>query len=170
MDMFNLNDKLFKVFELIKAYGKNQGVDFDKVELIVTDHEQDCTRYHSVPDEETLDLIKAEIFVNANDFDLYNTFITDYYNERFNLELKHELNQCLVRMLCHECGHHANYDKYKYSEEEYYEQVDYIFSIYEEKDERQYAYRQIDEEYDADTFAGLFLKEHLGDCLQIMAQ
>lgn len=166
MDYFKLCEKLENVFDYIKSIYKNE---FDNVDLIVSPFEDEQSRYSYVYDEITGNLKNQRITICLEEYDKHHDFQTRYYNKTFNMDLEHDYYTVLIRMLLHECGHHFNIDYYKDRDEEYICQLDNIDKYYEYgTEDYEQAYREIDEEHDADSFAAEFMKKHYTECINIM--
>lgn len=166
MDYFKLSEKLENVFEYVKSIYKDR---FNEVDFIVSPFENDKTRYSYDYDDITGKLKNQRITICLEEYDKHQDFQTRYYNKTFNMTLEHDYYTVLIRMLLHECGHHFNVDYYKDRDEEYMEALMFIDRYYEYgTEEYQQAYREIDEEHDADSFAAEFMKKHYNECISIM--
>ncbi len=168
MDYFELCEKLENVFDYVKSIYKDK---FDNVDFIVSPQEHDQSRYSYDYDDETGDIKNQSITICLEEYDAKHDFQTRYYNKVFDMELEHNYYTVLVRMLLHECGHHFNIDYYKDRDEEYMYQLMNLERYYEwNTEEYEQAYREIDEEHDADKFAADFMKVHIEQCMSIMNQ
>ena len=166
MDYFKLCEKLKNVFEYVKSIYKDR---FNEVDFIVSLKENDKSRYSYDYDDITGHLKNQCITICLEEYDKYHDFQTRYYNKTFNMDLKHDYYTVLIRMLLHECGHHFNIDYYKDRDEEYMYQLMNLDKYYEYgTEEYSQAYREIDEEHDADIFAAEFMKKHYTECINIM--
>ncbi len=168
MDYFVLCEKLENVFNYIKTVYENT---FDNVDFIVSAEERDQSKYSYDYDDVTGHVKNQRITICLEEFSEQNDFQTRYYNKVFGLKLEHNYFNVLLRMLFHECGHHYNIDYYKDRDEEYFKQLYHVDMCYEYgTEEHQQAYREIDEEYAADSFAADFMKNHMEYCINIMNQ
>lgn len=166
MDYFKLCEKLENVFEYVKSVYKNR---FDDVDFIVSPDENDKSKYSYDYDDITGHVKNQRITICLEEYDKYHDFQTRYYNKTFNMTLEHDYFTVLIRMLLHECGHHFNMDYYKDRDEEYMYQLMDLDRYYEYgTEEYEQAYREIDEEHDADMFAAEFMKKHYDECISIM--
>lgn len=166
MDYFKLCEKLENVFEYVKSVYKNR---FDDVDFIVSPDENDKSKYSYDYDNITGHIKNQRITICLEEYDKYHDFQTRYYNKTFNMTLEHDYFTVLIRMLLHECGHHFNMDYYKDRDEEYMYQLMDLDRYYEYgTEEYEQAYREIDEEHDADMFAAEFMKKHYDECISIM--
>ena len=166
MDYFKLCEKLENVFEYVKSVYKNR---FDDVDFIVSPDENDKSKYSYDYDNITGHIKNQRITICLEEYDKYHDFQTRYYNKTFNMTLEHDYFTVLIRMLLHECGHHFNMDYYKDRDEEYMFQLMDLDRYYEYgTEEYEQAYREIDEEHDADMFAAEFMKKHYDECISIM--
>ena len=166
MDYFKLCEKLENVFEYVKSVYKNR---FDDVDFIVSPDEKDQSKYSYDYDDTTGIIKNQRITICLEEYDKYHDFQTRYYNKTFNMTLEHNYFTVLIRMLLHECGHHFNMDYYKDRDEEYMYQLMDLDRYYEYgTEEYEQAYREIDEEHDADIFAAEFMKKHYDECISIM--
>ena len=168
MDYFTLCEKLENVFNYIKSIYKDT---FDNVDFVVSPEEREQSRYSYDYDDITGDIKNQMITICLEEYDKYDDFQTRYYNKKFDLTLEHNYYNVLLRMLFHECGHHFNIDYYKDKYDEYMESLMWIDKYYEYgTEEYKQAYREIDEEYAADSFAADFIKNHMNECINIMNQ
>jgi hypothetical protein len=166
MDYFKLSEKLENVFDYVKSVYKNK---FDDVDFIVSPFENEQSKYSYDYDHITGQMRNQCITICLEEYDKYDDFQTRYYNKKFDLTLEHNFYTVLLRMLLHECGHHFNIDHYKDRDNEYIEALMWIERYYEcGTEEYKQAYREIDEEYDADSFAAEFIKNHYNKCINIM--
>ena len=166
MDYFKLCEKLENVFEYVKSVYKDR---FNEVDFVVSPKENDKSRYSYDYDDITGNVTNQRITICLEEYDKHHDFQTRYYNKTFNMTLEHDYYTVLIRMLLHECGHHFNMDYYKDRYEEYMEALMWIDRYYEYgTEEYQQAYREIDEEHDADSFAAEFMKKHYNECINIM--
>ena len=166
MDYFKLCEKLENVFDYIKSVYKNK---FNDVDFVVSPSENEQSRYSYDYDDITGKLKNQRITICLEEYDKHKDFQTRYYNKTFNMTLEHDYYTVLIRMLLHECGHHFNIDYYKDRDEEYMDQLMYLDEYYEYgTEEYKQAYREIDEEHDADMFAAEFMKKHYAECINIM--
>lgn len=159
----NLN--LMKLKALLDYINNIYSGKFDNVELCI---EHGRTRYRYVHDDVLDEILAPEIVIGAAASTEFDDFIIKYYNEEFDLNLENTPEIRLIQELCHECGHHYNMDYYKNREEEYFKQLQFIYEQNLEDDEHRKAYRKIDEEYDADTFAANIIKEHLPAMIELL--
>lgn len=166
MDYFKLCEKLENVFDYIKSVYENK---FDEVDFVVSPFENEQSRYSYDYDDITGKLKNQRITICLEEYDEHKDFQTRYYNKTFNMTLEHDYYTVLIRMLLHECGHHFNIDYYKDRDEEYMYQLMNLDRYYEYgTEEYSQAYREIDEEHDADMFAAEFMKKHYAECINIM--
>lgn len=166
MDYFKLCEKLENVFDYVKSVYENK---FDEVDFVVSPFENEQSRYSYDYDDITGKLKNQRITICLEEYDEHKDFQTRYYNKTFNMALKHDYYTVLIRMLLHECGHHFNIDYYKDRDEEYMYQLMNLDRYYEYgTEEYSQAYREIDEEHDADMFAAEFMKKHYAECINIM--
>jgi hypothetical protein len=166
MDYFKLCEKLENVFDYVKSIYEDK---FDDVDFVVSPLENEQSRYSYDYDDITGKLKNQRITICLEEYDEHQDFQTRYYNKKFNMTLEHDYYTVLIRMLLHECGHHFNIDYYKDRDEEYMEALMWIDRYYEYgTEEYSQAYREIDEEHDADMFAAEFMKEHYTECINIM--
>jgi hypothetical protein len=166
--MYNFNDIsefLIKAYKYIAGlYGKT----FNGVQLIITENEFEPSCYLYKVNKETGEIKDSRIRVCIEEYDAYDDFQTRYYNKEFGTELTHEYKTVLIRMLCHEMGHHLNIEKFKYMDEEYECALYDLERYYDEGSEkRRIAYRMIPEEYEADKKASEILKAHLDKLLKL---
>lgn len=166
MDYFKLCEKLENVFDYVKSVYENK---FDEVDFVVSPFENEQSRYSYDYDDITGKLKNQRITICLEEYDEHKDFQTRYYNKTFNMTLEHDYYTVLIRMLLHECGHHFNIDYYKDRDEEYMYQLMNLDRYYEYgTEEYSQAYREIDEEHDADMFAAEFMKKHYAECINIM--
>ena len=166
MDYFKLCEKLENVFDYVKSVYENK---FDEVDFVVSPFENEQSRYSYDYDDITGKLKNQRITICLEEYDEHKDFQTRYYNKTFNMTLEHDYYTVLIRMLLHECGHHFNIDYYKDRDEEYMYQLMNLDRYYEYgTEEYSQAYREIDEEHDADMFAAEFMKKHYAKCINIM--
>ena len=166
MDYFKLCEKLENVFDYIKSVYENK---FDEVDFVVSPFENEQSRYSYDYDDITGKLKNQRITICLEEYDKHKDFQTRYYNKTYNMTLEHDYYTVLIRMLLHECGHHFNIDYYKDRDEEYMYQLMNLDRYYEYgTEEYSQAYREIDEEHDADMFAAEFMKKHYAECINIM--
>ena len=166
MDYFKLCEKLENVFDYVKSVYENK---FNNVDFVVSPSENEQSRYSYDYDDITGRLKNQRITICLEEYDKHQDFQTRYYNKTFDMTLEHDYYTTLIRMLLHECGHHFNIDYYKDRDEEYMDQLMYLDEYYEYgTEEYSQAYREIDEEYDADMFAAEFMKKHYAECINIM--
>lgn len=166
MDYFKLCEKLENVFDYVKSVYENK---FDEVDFVVSPFENEQSRYSYDYDDITGKLKNQRITICLEEYDKHKDFQTRYYNKTFNMTLEHDYYTVLIRMLLHECGHHFNIDYYKDRDEEYMYQLMNLDRYYEHgTEEYSQAYREIDEEHDADMFAAEFMKKHYAECINIM--
>ena len=124
------------------------------------------TRYSYDYDDETNSINNPKIVIGSRVAKDFDEFIIDYYNQKFDMDLENNEKTRLIQEICHEAGHHFNIDYYKERDDEYFEQLDWVNEHYEfEVEKRRMAYREIDEEADADKFAAYLMKYHLNDFL-----
>lgn len=166
MDYFKLSEKLENVFDYVKSVYENK---FDEVDFVVSPFENEQSRYSYDYDDITGKLKNQRITICLEEYDKHQDFQTRYYNKTFNMTLEHDYYTVLIRMLLHECGHHFNIDYYKDRDEEYMYQLMNLDKYYEYgTEEYSQAYREIDEEHDADMFAAEFMKKYYTECINIM--
>ena len=166
MDYFKLCEKLENVFDYVKSVYENK---FDEVDFVVSPFENEQSRYSYNYDDTTGHVKDQRITICLEEYDEHKDFQTRYYNKTFNMTLEHDYYTALIRMLLHECGHHFNIDYYKDRDEEYMYQLMNLDRYYEYgTEEYSQAYREIDEEHDADMFAAEFMKKHYAECINIM--
>lgn len=166
MDYFKLCEKLENVFDYVRSVYENK---FDDVDFVVSPSENEQSRYSYDYDDITGKLKNQRITICLEEYDKHQDFQTRYYNKTFNMTLEHDYYTVLIRMLLHECGHHFNIDYYKDRDEEYMYQLMSLDKYYEYgTEEYSQAYREIDEEHDADIFAAEFMKKHYAECINIM--
>lgn len=123
------------------------------------------TRYAYKYNNETESIENPKIIIGARESKEFEEFIIGYYNQKFDMNLENNEKTRLIQEVCHEAGHHYNIDYYKYRDDEYFEQLNCLDEYGLEGEERRVAYREIDEEADADKFAAYLMKHHLNDFL-----
>jgi hypothetical protein len=166
MDYFKLCEKLENVFNYVKSVYENK---FNNVDFIVSPSENEQSRYSYDYDDITGELKNQRITICLEEYDKHQDFQTRYYNKTFDMALEHDYYTVLIRILLHECGHHFHIDYYKDRDDEYFESLMWIDRYYEYgTEEYKQAYREIDQEYDADMFAAEFMKKHYAECINIM--
>lgn len=89
----------------------------------------------------------------------WDEWMTLYIEEEFNYIV--DIDHMEIFSLLHELGHHINGDIC--SDEEYY-------MLARQAEDDSYAYRQIPDEKEADTFAINFMKEHLNNILALLEE
>jgi hypothetical protein len=166
MNYFKLCEKLENVFNYVKSVYENK---FNNVDFIVSLSENEQSRYSYDYDDITGELKNQRITICLEEYDKHQDFQTRYYNKTFDMALEHDYYTVLIRILLHECGHHFHIDYYKDRDDEYFESLMWIDRYYEYgTEEYKQAYREIDQEYDADMFAAEFMKKHYAECINIM--
>ncbi len=167
MSIIMRNVNLTKTQALLNYINRIYGGKFDDLKLTVI-NEKTKYSYQYNPEENII--FNPIIKIGRSIDDEFDKFIIDYYNRVFNMNLQNTYNIRLIQELCHECGHHYNIEYYKSRDMEYAVQLAALERYEYETDDRRIAYRQIDEEYDADKFAAHLMKFHLEDMLAILEQ
>ena len=139
----------------------------DDVKLIITEDENEFSSYLYRYDDVTGAVENPRIRICIEEYNCKDDFQTRHYWEEFGLKLEHEYLVVLLRMLCHEIGHHLTVDIYKDKEEEYMCALNDLHKYRYGTEERKRAYRMIPEEYAADECAVKILSIHLNRLLAL---
>lgn len=139
----------------------------DNVQLIITEDENKFSSYMYNYDDKTGAIKNPRIRICIEEYNCKDDFQTRHYFNEFGLKLEHDYFVVLLRMLCHEIGHHLTVDIYKDQEEEYMCALNDLHKYDYGTEERKRAYRMIPEEYAADEEAVKILSKHLNKLLSL---